>query len=135
MQTEPVTKTRKAVVTKSVPARKRAKRLPAAERKQTILAAATDFFAAHGFDASTRNLAETIGVRRELIYTYFDDKEALISAVLEVVLDKEWPAAWFEDRENTLAWSSILRSLDNAPKEVRLFLYAGLAGYIKVQGA
>lgn len=128
MQTEPVTKTRKAVVTKSVPARKRAKRLPAEKRRHTILAAAMDLFATHGFDASTRDLAETIGVRQTLIYRHFESKDALIVAVLKTVFGEDGPSVLFEDAPD---WGSVVCNLDNAPKKIRLFLYAGLAGYIK----
>lgn len=68
------------------PARKRAKRLPAETRKAIILKEASDFFAENGFAASTRDLADRIGVRQALLYKYFPSKEALIEAIFERVI-------------------------------------------------
>ncbi len=63
--------------------RQRAKRMPAEARKEVILKEASDFFALNGFAASTRDLADRIGVRQALLYKYFPSKEALIEAIFD----------------------------------------------------
>lgn len=68
--------------------RQRAKRLPAHERKAIILKEAADFFAEQGFAASTRDLADRIGVRQALLYKYFPSKEALIDAIFDVIIEQ-----------------------------------------------
>lgn len=68
------------------PMRRRAKRMPAEARKEVILKEASEFFARHGFAASTRDLADRIGVRQALLYKYFPSKEALIEAIFDRVI-------------------------------------------------
>lgn len=52
--------------------------------QQSILAAATGEFAAHGFGgARIEAIAERAGVNKKLIYYYFDGKDELFLAVLE----------------------------------------------------
>ena len=70
----------------SEPMRRRAKRMPAEARKEVILKEASEFFARHGFAASTRDLADRIGVRQALLYKYFPSKEALIEAIFDRVI-------------------------------------------------
>ena len=70
--------------------RQRAKRLPAAERKAVILREASLFFAREGFSASTRDLADRLGVRQALLYKYFPSKDALLDAIFEEVLATHW---------------------------------------------
>jgi AcrR family transcriptional regulator len=68
------------------PKRQRAKRMPAEARKAVILREAADFFARHGFTASTRDLADQIGVRQALLYKYYPSKEALIEAIFDALI-------------------------------------------------
>ncbi len=70
----------------TAPKRQRAKRMPAEARKAVILKEASDFFASHGFAASTRDLADQIGVRQALLYKYFSSKEALIEAIFDRII-------------------------------------------------
>jgi AcrR family transcriptional regulator len=58
-----------------------------ADRSQnTILAAARDEFAEHGLGgARVDRIAERAGLNKRLIYYYFEDKEKLFQAVLEMV--------------------------------------------------
>ncbi|MEZ5066355.1 MAG: TetR/AcrR family transcriptional regulator [bacterium] len=59
-------------------------RLPAAERRERILAACAGVFAEHGFAGTrTRDLAEACGVSEAILYRHFRGKEALFEAVLE----------------------------------------------------
>lgn len=80
--------------TAKAPQRQRAKRMPAANRKELIVEEAGHFFANNGFNASTRDLADSMGIRQPLLYKYFEDKSDLISAVLDRKLDTAWKERW-----------------------------------------
>jgi AcrR family transcriptional regulator len=68
----------------TVPVRKRACRLPAAERRDQILDAAIRLFARTGFrDASTATLAAELGVSEPTLYRHFPSKRALYLAALD----------------------------------------------------
>lgn len=59
------------------------KRIPAHERRQSILAAARKLFAERGFEgAKTSHIAAGAGVSEALLYRHFASKEALYRAVL-----------------------------------------------------
>lgn len=72
------------------PARSRAPRRPALERREEFLTRAAAFFAERGFQGSTRALAEELGVKQALLYRYFASKEALVEAVFARVLGERW---------------------------------------------
>ena len=84
----------------------RAKRKPAADRKwvrysaedrlEMILKEAVNFFAEHGFEAQTRDLAKRIGVSQGLIYRYFHTKEELIDKVFHRIYMSRWNIYWEE---------------------------------------
>lgn len=117
--------------------RQRAKRLPAAERKAIILHEAALFFAREGFAASTRDLADQLGVRQALLYKYFPSKEALLEEVFEKVFSVHWAMAWskvifdqsqsLEDRL-THCYAAQLETEDGIA--LRLFLRAALDGLL-----
>ena len=52
--------------------------------------AAIAFFAKHGFDASTRELARDIGVTQPLLYRYFPTKSSLVDRVYDEVFVRRW---------------------------------------------
>jgi AcrR family transcriptional regulator len=59
-------------------------RLPAAERRETIVRAATEVFALAGYRAAkVSDVADRIGVTEPVIYQNFGSKAALFAAVLE----------------------------------------------------
>ena len=62
----------------------RPRRLTHDARRESILAAAVDFFSRHGLGGSTRDLAAELGVSAGLINRYFS-RESLIDAVYERV--------------------------------------------------
>lgn len=61
----------------------RAARLTPEQRRSQIVAAATDFFAEHGFEGGTSALARRLGITQPLLYRYFPTKADLISHVYE----------------------------------------------------
>lgn len=111
-------------------------RLDPLEREQAIVKAAISFFAQHGFDGSTRELANSIGVTQPLLYRYFPNKEALLDRVYQEVFVNPWNKAWedqLRDRglpiEERLCrfyrqYSRVILSYE----WVRLFMFAGLKG-------
>ncbi|WP_375002600.1 TetR/AcrR family transcriptional regulator [Aeromicrobium sp. CTD01-1L150] len=59
-------------------------RLPRAERRAQILAAATRAFARHGFaDTGLDDIAEEAGVTRVVLYRHFDSKAELYRTILD----------------------------------------------------
>jgi AcrR family transcriptional regulator len=59
------------------------RRLPRGAREEKIVEEAAALFAEAGFDASTRELADRLGVTQALLYRYFPSKQRLIERVLE----------------------------------------------------
>lgn len=66
------------------------RRLAHADRRSSILEAATTAFAAKGFDgARTLEIAEAAGVSEALLYRHFPSKQALYDAVLERLIEEQ----------------------------------------------
>lgn len=64
------------------------KRLPAAERRESILAAAAEVFGEHGYSAAkTDAIARLAGISQALVIRSFGSKEALFIATAERVVD------------------------------------------------
>src|ERR1700675_2500699 len=70
------------------------KRLSPEEREEQIVQKAIQYFAAHGFSASTRELAREIGITQPLLYRYFPNKEALVERVFHEVYLSRWNPDW-----------------------------------------
>ena len=65
-------------------------------RREQILEAATRVFAEKGFRrATTREVAREAGVSEGTIYNYFDDKDALMVAILDRLNETERRAEEF----------------------------------------
>ena len=60
------------------------------------MAGAIQFFAKHGFEGRTRELAKELGIAQPLLYRYFPSKRALIEAVFREVylrpIEHDWSA-------------------------------------------
>lgn len=110
------------------------RRLAPEDREHQIVQAAITFFARHGFDASTRDLAKELQITQPLLYRYFPTKEALVERVYQEVFVRRWNPEWEEwlaDRSAPLAdrlkryfkdyTQFILRN-----EWVRMFIYSGL---------
>lgn len=66
------------------------RRLAHADRRSSILEAATTAFAARGYDgARTLEIAQTAEVSEALLYRHFPSKEALYAAVLERLIEQQ----------------------------------------------
>jgi AcrR family transcriptional regulator len=105
------------------------------DREHQIVQAAIAFFARHGFDASTRDLAKEMDVTQPLLYRYFPTKEALVDRVYDEVFVRRWNPEWEEwlaDRTMPLA-DRLKRYLTDYARFVlrsewvRIFIYAGLS--------
>lgn len=121
-------------MTESKPAAAGRKRLKRGERRDRIVTDAAAFFAARGFDASTRQLAAYAGVAQPLLYRYFPSKDALIRAVYERVYVDRWNPEWdrvLADRAQPLNvrlkrfYRDYLRTI-HEPVWMRIYLQAGL---------
>ena len=121
------------MIINEAPAAKRT-RLAPEDREHQILQQAIAFFASHGFEASTRDLARELGITQPLLYRYFPTKDALVERVYDEVFVRRWNPEWEEwlaDRSMPLAERLkkylrdyarfILRS-----EWVRIFMFAGL---------
>lgn len=111
------------------------RRLDPEDREHQIVQAAVAYFARHGFDAGTRELARELGITQPLLYRYFPTKEALVDRVYDEVFVRRWNPEWEEwlaDRSVPLE-TRLKRYLKDymgfvLRKEwVRIFIYAGLS--------
>jgi AcrR family transcriptional regulator len=111
------------------------RRLSPEDREQQIVEAAIAFFSRHGFEASTRDLANKLNITQPLLYRYFPTKEALVDRVHDEVFVRRWNPEWEEwlaDRSKPLA-DRLKRYLNDYAKFilrsewVRIFMYAGLS--------
>lgn len=114
-----------------------APRLRPGDRELQILTGAETFFAEHGFDGTTRQLADYLGVQQSLIFRYFPTKQALIDRIYEDIFEERWDPAWPEiitDRSLSLQ-ERLTRFYTKYTKAtvtrewLRLFYQAGLKGY------
>lgn len=110
------------------------RRYSRAERREMIIEGAVNFFSEYGFDASTHQLAECLGITQPLIYSYFPSKEDLFEAVYERVFIGRWKEEWdgiLTDRSVTLKarlehfyrhYGEVIQSTE----WMRIYLYSGL---------
>lgn len=118
------------------PAGGRRRRLAPDERERLIAQAAVHFFAEHGFDGQTRELARRLGIAQPLLYRYFPSKHALIERVYREVFVDPWRNGWFTalaDRRRPLKERLTYFYREYARtamgyERVRLFILAGLEG-------
>ena len=111
--------------------------LPAAERERQIVEAAAAFFAEHGFEGQTRELAKTMGITHSAIFRYFPSKDALIESVYDHVFLARWDANWktqitdrsqpLKDRLQNFYTAYAGRIFD--AQWMRIFMFAGLKGH------
>src|SRR6516165_11034522 len=111
-------------------------RFSPAARREAILSEAIIFFAEHGFEAQTRELASRIGVSQALIYRYFPTKADLINRVYQRIYMSHWNPFWEEllaDRRIPLDkrlkdfYKSYLSTFDDYAW-IRVSVYSGFRG-------
>lgn len=109
----------------------------ASDREQFILEKAVLFFAEHGFEGQTRELAKRIGITHSAIYRHFPSKEALIERVYEHIYLSRWNPAWatlITDRSKKLEDRLVEFYLQYVEQVfhydwVRIFVFSGLKGF------
>ncbi len=114
----------------------RSRRLSPADRRDDIITKATAFFAEHGFDGSTRDLAVKLGVTQPLLYRYFPSKDDLIREVYQRVYVDRWRPEWDElmldrtlpIRERMQKFYEIYTDSIFTREWLRIYLFAGLKG-------
>lgn len=110
-------------------------RIPLHERRERILAMASEFFAEYGLTAQTRALADACGISQRLLYRCFPSKGALIQEVYRRDIAGPFRATWLatlEDRSRPVSerLNGFYREYYEAVltrRWLRLFLYASLA--------
>lgn len=110
------------------------KRFSPDERRKLILDGAIHFFAEHGIDGSTHQLAKELNITQPLIYQYFPNKEYLIDAVYDELFNGRWNPEWdtlLKDRTRPLSlrllqFYSEYSQVIQAPEWIRIYLDSGL---------
>lgn len=106
------------------------------ERRRLIVQEAFSFFAEHGFEATTRVLAQRIGVTQPLLFRYFSTKDELIDAVFDLAYSRLARRDWLSmirESEGSLRTRLIkfcyAYARENYDSDwIRLYMFAGLAG-------
>lgn len=112
----------------------RGKRMSPEEREKQIVDKAIQYFAAHGFSASTHELAREIGITQPLLYRYFPNKEALVDRVFHEVYLSRWNPDWEDDlkdrtkplQQRMCAYYKDYARIILRNEWVRIFIFAGL---------
>ncbi len=115
---------------------KKRSRLDPQAREKLILDGATVFFAKHGFESQTKDLAAHLGVSQGLIFRYFGTKQNLVERVYQNVFLQRWSSSWvsaLRDRSRPLQerletfYLAYFRAVDDN-EWIRVSLYASLSG-------
>jgi AcrR family transcriptional regulator len=112
------------------------RRMSPKDRETLIVQEAINFFAEHGLEGKTRELANRIGITQPLLYRYFPSKEKLIERVYQEVYVQRWNPKWdslITDRGRPLKLRLIEFYKEYAIAIydydwIRIFLYSGLKG-------
>jgi AcrR family transcriptional regulator len=94
-------------------------RADARRNRDRIVAAAKTWFATHGPEAPTEEIARSAGVAVGTLYRHFADREALIRAVAADNLDHAIAEAKAAVTEEASAWDALVRILRQS-QELRL---------------
>lgn len=106
--------------------------MPADQRRISMLDGAAVHFAEHGFESTTRDIADALGVTQALIYKHFASKEDLIERTLERIFapdsnDSPWVNPNSPPKDALLQF--YLGFVSRASElRMRLFIRAGLDG-------
>ena len=122
----------------ATPAPKRVERLSAEDRREQILREAMTCFGDLGFrGATTRLLAERVGISEAALYRYFPSKESLYAAIIDQkmttpdLLESLRPAA--ERRDDEAVFGGLARGIfarvEEDPSFLRLLMFTALEGH------
>ncbi len=93
---------------KVIEERKRASALPAGERRTAIIAATLPLLLADGEMVTTRQIAEAAGIAEGTIFRVFADKDELIAAAIEAVVDPAPVEAALRDLDESAPLETVL---------------------------
>lgn len=111
------------------------RRKPAAERREHILSEAAAFFADRGFQGTTRDLANRLGITQAALYKHFASKDEIIAALFDRSAERWRSENWrpaLSDRSQSLEaqltglYTQYLSRVSGPG--LRLFVRAGLDG-------
>jgi AcrR family transcriptional regulator len=94
-------------------------RADARRNRDRIVAAAKAWFATHGPEAPTEEIARSAGIATGTLYRHFADREALIRAVAVNNFEKAFAEADAAVTEEASAWDALVRILRQS-QELRL---------------
>lgn len=125
------------MVKKAVKAKAPRRNMRAADRERFIIDEAIRFFAEHGFEGQTRELAKRMGITHSAIYRHFPSKEALIERVYEEVYLSRWNPSWsslIKDRDISVENRLIQFYLEYVERVfehdwVRIFVFSGMKSF------
>jgi AcrR family transcriptional regulator len=128
---------RASMVKKAVKTKAPRRNMRAADRERFIVDEAIRFFAEHGFEGQTRELARRMGITHSAIYRHFPSKEALIERVYEEVYLSRWDTSWgsliknrnmsVEQRLTQFYLEYVERVFEH--DWVRIFVFSGLRSF------
>lgn len=121
----------------AAPERPKRRNMRAADRELAIVEEAVRFFAEHGFEGQTRELAKRMGITHSAIYRHFPSKEALIERVYEHVYLSRWSPDWERlVTDRSLSLEARLTAFYTQYVEkvfdyqwVRIFVFSGLKSF------
>src|ERR1044071_3625905 len=111
-------------------------RLSQQDRRRVIIEEAIKLFAEKGFHASTRELAQRMGVTQPLLFQHFPNKDALIQAICDTWFERMSSRNWVEllgDQKQDLRSRLIDFFFFYATtiydyNWIRIYMFAGLEG-------
>jgi AcrR family transcriptional regulator len=113
-------------------------RMPGGDRREQILHGAMELFAEKGFrGATTREIAQHLGISEALMFKYFPSKEALYRAIIQKKTDGSeemfFPKEAFQAKDDRQVFRSVASYLISKntgdPIFMRLIQYGALEGH------
>lgn len=113
------------------------RKLTGEERRQKIIHACIDLFSKKGFAATkTKDIGQAADISEALIYTYFEDKQALYDAIIEEKMKEAehlyYPSESVEKKDDHEVFRTMVANLVQRLSEdstfLRLLLFSALEG-------